>query len=1055
MNDVSSFTGEFSREQWQAATAVDRHVLVSAGAGTGKTRTVVGRILFLLGVELEPPEGAPKVHVGDALCSLKDIAAITFTNAAAADLKQKLRGALIAAGRADVAYEIDVSRIGTIHSFCLELLREFSLQAGTNPRDEIIDEATALTIRAEVVRDTILRVLETREVSNLDKLLQRFSVKAVRDILDGLLRDSDRLRRVAEHENIPVTERALLDIALLAVDSLDNRLVELELIDFDRVIVRARDLLSEHAQIRSILRRRIKTLIIDEFQDVDPVQKEIAYLLGDPESRRSDTTRLMLVGDAKQSIYRFRRADVAVWREVLRDFASKGWGAVCSTTKSFRCSRQILGLVDSTIGKALDSPVDSEGLKSYEVPFEPLTIGLPRQNDGPPVELILLPANETGKDRNAAERRRLEVLAAAERARALHEDGYEWGEMAVLLRSWSMARDYQVAFESIGASAYPLRTTGFYEQREILDIQLALEAVCDPADDRALTGFLRSPFVCVSDETLLRLRNTSTGPLFDSIGLDGARLGLSPLEAQRLSDGSSILKRFVTMRDRVPTHELLEDLLYDTGYLAHLSLMGADKDQAIANVLRLLRQARNASRLSTTRFLGFMNQCRTTASEVSEPIVPRKDAVTITTTHSAKGLEWKVVFWGGLGLGLNTRDSGKILVGRDTIALRDPGAERQPANYDELQELLSRESLAEEKRLWYVAATRAIERLVLCGISEARIGSDKKTQIADFILPGLQNVSARDGSRFSYENAAGDRFEGIVRVVGPEVLGDPDSPRSHPTVRSADSLPEIFEPVPVAAGRPRHSATEYLTFSTCPRRHWLKYTLGIREPSVIDNRGDRQIDAVSRGLIVHDVLERLREDAELDDLLDDAIRKRDENAPAVGTSRSEQCRDHLRAEIERVAGHSDYRAIADLPGARKELSFLYIAHEDEYYEGSIDLIAKDDDGLTLLDVKTPQCDWDAAAAKAARYAPQQYVYIAAAEEIGGMKVGRFAFQFSRASRQVCEEIDVEKRKRAARFVEETARRIESGECETAANEHECRFCCYADVGLCCGAPCGK
>ena len=123
VRDLSGW--EFSPQQWDAVKTVRQHVLVSAGAGTGKTRTVVGRILYLLGVALAPPDGAPPATVGKTQCSLKDIAAITFTNAAAADLKKKLRDALLSAGRREEAYEIDLSRIGTIHSFCLELLREF------------------------------------------------------------------------------------------------------------------------------------------------------------------------------------------------------------------------------------------------------------------------------------------------------------------------------------------------------------------------------------------------------------------------------------------------------------------------------------------------------------------------------------------------------------------------------------------------------------------------------------------------------------------------------------------------------------------------------------------------------------------------------------------------------------------------------------------------------------------------------------------------------------------------------------------------------------------
>ena len=1058
MTDLNTTRWEFSRQQWDAVTAVDRHVLVSAGAGTGKTRTVVGRILYLLGVEIEPPEGAPEARVGSARCSLRDIAAITFTNAAAADLKKKLRDALLASGRRDEAYEIDLSRIGTIHSFCLELLREFALQSGSNPRDELVDEATSVTIRSEIVRETILRVIENRQVPEFDLVLARFSAWEIRDILDRLLGDSDRLRRIAANEDLPAPERAMLDVTLLAATAFDARLVDLELIDFDRVIVRARDLLEKHPQIRSKLRRRIKTLIIDEFQDVDPVQKEIAYLLGDPESRCDDTTRLMLVGDAKQSIYGFRRADVTVWRDVERDFRDKDRGRVFSTTKSFRCTKQILGLVDSTIGRALDTPVNAEELQNYEVPFESLTVGKPEQDHGSQIELILIPEDEKGKDRGKAEQRRLEVTAVARRAKELHEAGYSWGEMAVVLRSWSLAQQYREAFEAIGAAVYSPRSSGFYEQREILDLLLALETLCDPMDDRALMGFLRSPFVGLKDETLLALRNGTTGSLWDSLrpksGLEEPRAcdGVSGVEAERLSFGIAILNRYTALRDRIPADELLENLLYGTGYLAHLRLLGKNNDQAIANVFRFLQQARNASRLNTTQFLAFVKQIRATGSDDSEPIQPHGDAVTITTTHSAKGLEWNVVFWGGLGLDVNKRDSGKVIVGRTTLALRDPSADGQSENYEALQRQLALERLAEEKRLWYVAATRAIERLILCSVSEARIALDKRTQIADYLLPGLNNVSSTDNSSFSYENAAGELFEGIVRVAYPEVVSGSEAPGELAPPRSPDTLPRLVKPVSVPAGRTRHSATEYLAFSACPRRHWYKYTLGVREPALTSDQHDQLISAISRGLIVHDVLERLRENSELDVLLNDAIRTTDDDAPGPGTRRGKEYRDHLRDEVERVAHHPDYRAIADLPFARRELPFLFIANEDEFYEGCIDLAAVEEGKLTLLDVKTPQCNEKTARRKAIAYQPQQDVYITSAKGIGGLDVGRFAFQFSRANLQVCEANDAQASDRAARSLSKTARLIEGEERTATADEWECRFCGYASVGWCCGGP---
>lgn len=1047
---------QFSRQQWDAVVAVDRHILVSAGAGTGKTRTVVGRILFLLGVDLEPPEGAPEKTVGRMQCGIKDIGAITFTNAAAADLKRKLRRALLSMSRTAEAYEIELARIGTIHSFCLDLLREFALQAGANPRDEVVDEPVLESIRSQVTRDTILRVLEGKGVPGLATVLSRFSARQIREMVEDLLRNTDRLRRIAANENLPTPERAILDVALLAAAALDEELASSELIDFDRVIVQARDLLAEHHQIRSALRRRIKTLIIDEFQDVDPVQKEIAYLLGDPASGRSDTTRLMLVGDAKQSIYRFRRADVRVWHEVRTDFEQKGWGLVRSTTNSYRCSKQILGIVDSTIGRAFDTPTQPGGLQDFEVPFEALSTGTSEQDEGPPVEVIMLPANEKGKDLSSSDRRRLEVTAVAKRAVELSQEGYEWGEMAVLLRNWSMAPDYRDALEAVGVPAFSLRSSGFYEKREILDLLLALETLCDPSDDRALVGYLRSPFVGISDETLLQLRSSADGCLWEMVRPSSDQYGslmpesLAEAEAERMAAGTAMLSHYAAMRDRKPVHELLEDLLYDTGYMAHLRILGHDEDEAFRNVMRLLRQSRKASRLSTSEFVAHIHRCREANRDDGEPITPRGDAVTISTVHSAKGLEWRIVFWGGLGLALNTRNSGRMIVGSKTIALRDPAADSQPENYESLQARLAFESMAEEKRLWYVAATRAIERLILCGISAARVGKQGSSQAADFLLQGLKNVAATDGRRFHYENAAGERLDGIVRVVDAPPSATAASVLEPPPPRALDTLPPIVDPVSVSASATRHSATEYLTFSACPRRHWFKYTLGIREPTVPERRRGSLIDALTRGLIVHDVLERLREESDLELLLDDAIQRRDQDAPRSGTRRGERYRMHLREEIERVANEPGYRTIADLPDSRRELAFLYLAAEDEYYEGSIDLAAVEANRLALLDVKTPQCNEEVARRKAELYEPQQDVYITAVEGIAGMRAGRFAFQFSRAQVQVSQPVDDRLRRRAAQSVSSIARRIE-GEANTAAEDPlECRYCGFAPVGWCCG-----
>ncbi len=264
MAGVATVTLELTQHQRDAALAWDRHVLVAAGAGSGKTRTVVARILYLLGVEVDGEQIAEPLD-------LRDIAAITYTNKAAADLKLKLREALREAGRREDAYRVDTARVGTIHAFCGDVLREFGLKRGRNPSPRVLEEGDGLALVAEVVRDTLLEALEQGTVPGVEELLAHRSPSEVRGMVEQLLDESDRLRAMAEnldwHED---HERVLIQLAVRALALLEMRLDALGVVDFDRMIVWTRDLLKEDEYALRTLRRRIHTLIVDEFQDVDP-----------------------------------------------------------------------------------------------------------------------------------------------------------------------------------------------------------------------------------------------------------------------------------------------------------------------------------------------------------------------------------------------------------------------------------------------------------------------------------------------------------------------------------------------------------------------------------------------------------------------------------------------------------------------------------------------------------------------------------------------------------------------------------------------------------------
>ena len=1036
----------YTADQWNAIAGANQHVLVAAGAGTGKTRTVIGRILYLLGVEVN---GARY----DSPISLHEIAAITFTNAAAQDLKSKLRDALREEGRYEESYEVDRARIGTIHAFCAELLREFALRRGGSPSLSVVDEATANSIQADAVRDVMITAVSQDDVDGLADLLAAWSFRKVERFVNSLLDDIDRLDQM-NGEAMPPMERTLLRLAERSRSLVDERLARRGAVDFDRVVLYARDMLKRDPVVLESVRRRLHTLIVDEFQDVDPLQKEIAYLLGEPGAEGTKTTHLLLVGDPKQSIYRFRRADVSVWREVASDFDRVPGATVVATNQSFRAGGALLGFIDATVGKLLDEPL-GDTMTSVEVAYEPL-IGKPGDTpdrDGH-VELLLIPARDDGKSYSADKSRILEAEAIAQRAgRLLAEEGLTPDDIAVILPGWWSADVYTRAFETLDIPACQLKASGFYERREILDLIIALRAIRDPTDDTALLGFLRSPFIALRDDTLLEIALKSTRPYWS--GLKDIKVA----EQEALDDAVRLLDRFSRLRDRIPVDELVEDLLYETGYLAYLELLGTAGEAAVSNVEKFVRLVR-ASGCTVGDTLAMIAEARERGGDEGEvAIMPRNNAVTVTSVHSAKGLEWKVVFWAGL-LSSATRAQGQdLLIGRNSIALKDPAVEKtaqQPAEWRALKEAIEFEDLAEKKRVWYVAATRATEKLVVSGMPVTGKSADRKRTIADYLWPHLEDVSFIDGSRFTYRSAAGHEFTGLVSLASVDVESRTGAvPAERPVLgpqREAELIirshgPE--EPVSVPPARYRHSATELLAFSRCPQRHWFKYIKGLREPRVVGER-DALVDAVKRGLIVHDVLERIEEEHELDLLLDDAIRRRDPDAPPAESAPGVSYRSHLKREITTVLRHPAYRELATLPTARKELRFLDVSRDPERFEGSFDLIAARDDKLTVLDVKTTQCSSREAHGRAALYRPQADVYISAAEVITGREVERFALQFSHCSEQVSAAVTDVERARIDSDVAAALERIVEGDRSLTSFPGECRFCGYRRQGLCPG-----
>lgn len=960
------------------------HLLVDAGAGSGKTTTVVQALCHQLGVPVKD-DGMPLPPV-DAPLTFEQVAAITFTNQAAADLKRKLRQALRAGGARDLAAEVDSARIGTIHGFCGDLLRDFALRAGARPGRRVLEEGEAAALAADCALDALHAAIERQDVAGLDALLAGRKLTVVGAWVAKLAEDADRLARLADgRATLREHECALLDIAIRAVTLRNDRLDRDGLLDFDRMIVAVRDMLQDDA-VRRAAQRQIRLLVLDEFQDVDPTQRDIAFLLGGLTCDDPAPSRLILVGDPKQSIYRFRRADVTLWNSVAARFA-QGAGVLQPMQENFRSKAAILGLVDDLVGESLKRPVAGAGARQpFEVDYAPLIPRAEHHEGDRAVEILTVAAADDGKQRKVEEVRSAEALEVARRITELRAEGVPYGDVAILLAGWGAAHTYTDALRAAGIPYYTLRSEGFWEEREVIDCLLALRAIRDASDDVAVAGFLKSPFVGVRDDTLLALARAASGQPLASV------IGASTAEPELCNRATALLTTFAAQRDRVSIHTLLQRLLFDSGYQASVALDPVRGAQGVANLRKLVRTAASTPDLSLGDFLRMVADQRERGDRIAPERLyrERSDVVTITSVHSSKGLEWPVVFWCDLVREVRS-DNDKLLLARNTFSVKEESAAEDAKDpvHQAVADELSLERRAESYRLWYVATTRAKRRLVLGGVPLGKAGAPLSPAMAlRARYPNLGN-----GQEIAYTSAAGVTYHAPVRLCERTPLPVRETGAVTP------DMPLAPHTIVAPRGGARLSASQLMAFAHDPSLWWERYVLRC------ETSGQRALRFsgstwVVHGLIVHDVLQRLGDSAEdIALLLEDAIAARDDDAPAAESAAGMAYRRFLRERVEAAAGSPDWRSVADAPTARRELAFTRLLTDGSALNGAMDLAAREGDAVRILDVKTTTAG---GAHLAERYAVQAAVYADAVAAIGAGHTVRFSLLTVPA----CERIDV-------------------------------------------------
>ncbi len=670
----------------------------------------------------------------------------------------------------------------------------------------------------------------------------------------------------------PVTRETAALIAELA-RHLEGRRSEENLATFDDLLVRCRNLLRANPPIAGAYRGELSALLVDEYQDTDPIQDEIVGLLGEGDGPGPE---LFIVGDEKQSIYRFRGADVAVFNRARRPAPAER-----PLRQNRRSLRPIVEFVNLVAERAMRP--DNGPMPPYRVAWSEhhrLVHHRDEPRERPAVELILAPTVK-----GAAVRRESEAGAIASRAVAMVEDRElvadqrlktarpaRFGDIALLLRSFESVATYERAFRAAGVPYYTVKGRGFYGSPEVLDLAALLAAVANPEDSIALTAALRSPLFGVSDQGLLEIAlHLEAGPAARSICtlFEDSRERFEWLTDERdpvLAARDAIIE-LRAMRERTALTAILERALELTRFEA-VQLGLDDGRQRAANIRKL---AEIAHGFQSRRFFGlgeFVAHLRRLVAD--EPLEPQaqiageyEDVVRLMTIHQAKGLEFPVVFIADLGRQPPNVPSNLLLSPADGLLIRVTTgiSEEAQSNFmlDAYREAVADQEAAEAARTLYVAITRARERLIL---SEG--STDKRW--AAIVREALGPERVRNFA------ASGEPRQSITVDAGgytlPVLLHSTDAPAAIRVHRAAAPDPAaaraLFEAatrrLSFAAPATRElvaTASQLDDFARCPRQFYLRYELGLPEgPPGAARSAAPGGSATAMGTIAHAVLER-------------------------------------------------------------------------------------------------------------------------------------------------------------------------------------------------------
>jgi len=874
---------EYTPEQQKAIETVDKNLAVTAGAGAGKTRVLVSRILYIL---------------KQGLADIDEIVAITYTNKAALEIRERLRKEMLKQKKHSVfsknLRKLGIAYIGTIHSFCLRLLKENPVEAGIDSDVKILEEYRANAWLKDSIEEAVLDNLENLYVFQLtselgfSKLVREFysTMKTMQN--QGV--DTTVIEKMAACDE----EKAIAKLICQAFNIYQLKKEEQLFLDYEDILQKTFVMLEKNREILQDYRQKFKFIMVDEYQDLNFMQDKILRLLG-------EDTNLFVVGDKKQSIYGFRGARVELFEKLKADLESSGQTIVLKD--NFRSDEHIIKYVNHSFENLMTG-------------YEPI---LAHRLSAGNKNICFLTPKSSG---TMNERRKLEGEFIAKKILQMMTDDAvkindkdiqncrkpTFRDFTVLLRRKTHLKHYVRAFKKYNIPFYVADIGSPMESLGVKNLLYALNTI-EFQDNinlyGALTHLLNISDSCIA-EYVLNGNELSSG-LKENAEYTGA--------SENLIKAFKLIQRWCKIKDKVSLRELAEKILEDTGLLPYLAQNDLIEIESLYKFLDLCwhyDQQGYTLKAFLEELVDYGDE-QQDAADASE----EEDVVKFITIHSSKGLEFPIVFLADSGHDISFTSSNILFEPEIGFALK-----KDKDKWEKIKQLLEQKEMEEAKRLLYVALTRARDYIVVSG----EMVSEKKESFLKWL---------------NQEATAIEEVPIDVFCHPSEIIIDDTKLQS--IEKAKHSYPKT---TPTQPGRirvlRRYSVTSLGEYVRCPRRYYFSNVLGMPERVFYKNEGIPRLSALERGTIVHELIERNHKDK---------IKEQNTNKllAALGYSLDledvkiiDKClQNYIESDLHKLAGE----VISEIP-------FTYRVNDWWILTGKADLLVFEDDGATIVDFKT-------------------------------------------------------------------------------------------------------